>query len=309
LTQLSQYARTQEDTEAPPSMPGTRRRRPPEERPTWRATPFFLCHLVPLAAIFTGVSWTAVWLCAGTYAARMFFISAGYHRYFSHRTFKLSRVAQFLMALGGTTSGQKGPLWWAANHRTHHRFADTDRDPHSPQRGLWWSHVGWILCDKYRPVDYKAIRDFSKYPELRFVDRHWWIGTVMLGAVCFLVGGWSGLVVGFFLSTVFLWHAVFAVNSVAHLVGRRRYQTTDTSRNSFLLAVVTGGEGWHNNHHHYQTSSRQGFFWWELDATYYVLKAGSALRLVRDMRSPPPSVLAAGRPARRARGEGSRAAA
>jgi len=111
----------------------------------------------------------------------------------------------------------------------------------------------------------------------------------------YLIGGWSGLVVGFLWSTVLLWHGTFTVNSLAHVMGRRRYATTDTSRNSALIALWTGGEGWHNNHHYYQSSARNGFFWWEFDTTYYVLKVLSWVHVVRDLKMPPARVLEAGR--------------
>ena len=253
--------------------------------------PFLALHLVPLLAIFTGVTRRDLILCAALYFGRMFFITAGYHRYFAHRSYKLTRVPQFLMALGGTTAAQKGPLWWAGHHRDHHRYADTDRDVHSPLAGFWWSHVGWILSDRYKATNVDGIRDFAKYPELRWLDRHDWVGPWALGVASFLIGGWSGLVVGFFLSTVLLWHGTFIVNSVAHVFGRRRYDTDDTSRNSLLVALVTGGEGWHNNHHHYPASARQGFFWWEIDTTWYGLRVLSWLGIVRGLRTPPERVL------------------
>jgi len=194
------------------------------------------------------------------------------------------------MAFGGGTACQKGVLWWAGYHRRHHQFADTERDLHSPRKGFWWSHVGWILCDKYSSTDTDAIKDFARYPELRFLDKHDWIPMWALGVTCFLVGGWSGLIIGFFLSNVLLWHATFTVNSLAHVFGRRRYDTADTSRNNLFVALLTGGEGWHNNHHHYQSSARQGFFWWEIDVVYYVLRLLQAVGVVRDLRQPPARV-------------------
>jgi stearoyl-CoA desaturase (delta-9 desaturase) len=259
---------------------------------------FFALHLLPLLAIFTGVSRTAVILAIVTYTTRMFFITAGYHRYFSHKSYKLNRVNQFLLAFGGTMASQKGPLWWAAHHRNHHRFSDTERDVHSPKRGFWWSHVGWILCDKYNQADLTQIRDFEKYPELRFINKHDWIGPWVLGATCYLIGGWSGLLIGFFASTVLLWHTTFTVNSVAHVMGRRAYETTDTSRNTLLVALATGGEGWHNNHHRYPWSARQGFRWWQIDMTYYVLRALSWIGIVRDLRPVPPAVIEEARAAK-----------
>ena len=221
----------------------------------------------------------------------MFFITAGYHRYFSHKSYKMNRFWQFVMAFGGGTCVQKGVLWWAGNHRHHHRYSDTERDLHSPLKGFWWSHVGWILCDKYNATDYDSIKDFAKFPELRFLNKHDWIPPWTLGVACFLIGGWSGLFVGFFLSNVILWHTTFTVNSLAHVFGRRRYDTPDTSRNSLLIALLTGGEGWHNNHHHYQASARQGFFWWEVDLTYYMLKGLSFVGIVKDLKRPPARVL------------------
>ena len=266
---------------------------PDDERINWRSSlPFLLFHLVPLAALVTGVTRRAIVLCVVLYAVRMLFITAGYHRYFAHRSFRAGRVVQFVLALGGTTAAQKGPLWWAGHHRTHHRFTDTEGDVHSPMKGFWWSHVGWILCPKYGATDFEAIADFARFPELRLLDRWNWVGPWALAVATFLIGGWSGLVVGFFASTVLLWHATFAVNSVAHLLGRRRYATSDTSRNSVLVALMTSGEGWHNNHHHYPASARQGFFWWEIDPTWYVLRALATVGAVHDLKRPPAATLA-----------------
>ena len=276
---------------ASPASPGSRsrtayRRAPDERINRLTSVPFIALHFLPLLAIFVGVTVEAVVLCAVTYVARMFFITAGYHRYFAHRSYRMARVPQFLMAFGGTMAAQKGPLWWAGHHREHHRTSDTEADIHSPLRGFWWSHVGWILCDKYAETPTDRIKDFARFPELRFLNRFDWIGPWALGIACFLIAGWSGLLIGFFLSTVLLWHGTFVINSLAHVMGRRRYATEDTSRNSAVLAVITLGEGWHNNHHYYQASARQGFFWWEFDPSYYVLRALSWVGIVRDLKVP-----------------------
>ncbi len=262
------------------------------EKIAWlSAIPFFAVHVAPLGAFFVVVSWKDWVLCAATYTIRMFFITAGYHRYFSHRSYRMGRVGQFLMAFGGTTAVQKGPLWWAGHHRVHHRYTDLDDDVHSPRDGFWWSHVGWILSTKYKACDLSTIKDFAAYPELRFLERFCWIGPWALAIACFLIGGWGGLLIGFFLSTVLLWHATFLVNSMAHMIGRRRFATPDTSRNSMLIAVLTGGEGWHNNHHYLPASSRQGFAWWEFDPTWYTLRVLSWLHVVRDVKDPPARLL------------------
>jgi stearoyl-CoA desaturase (delta-9 desaturase) len=223
----------------------------------------------------------------------MFFLTAGYHRYFAHHTYKMNRFWQFVMAFGGTTAVQKGPLWWASLHRDHHRFADTPDDIHSPLKGFWWSHLGWILCDKYSATRYDRIPDFARFPELRWIEKYNWIGPWSLAGATFLLFGLRGLVVGFLLSTVLLWHGTFLVNSLAHVFGRRRYVTHDSSRNSLLIALVTGGEGWHNNHHYLPSSTRQGFFWWEIDLTYYALVALRAIGIVHDLHKPPSRLLRA----------------
>ncbi len=268
----------------------------PDEHVNWKASvPFLLFHLVPLAAFYTGVSKAALALGVASYLVRMFFITAGYHRYFSHRSFKAPRAVVFLLGLGGTSCLQKGPLWWASHHRLHHRETDNEADVHSPLKGFWHSHVGWILSDRHKKTDLGMVKDLAKFPELRFIDRFEWMAPLTLAIASYFIAGLSGLVVGFFCSTILLWHGTFTVNSVAHVFGKRRYATTDTSRNSALVALITLGEGWHNNHHHHQVSARQGFFWWEYDPTFYVLKAMSLVGLVSDLRVPTAEVKAGAR--------------
>lgn len=274
--------------------------RAPDERINWKSSAaFFVAQCIPFLAIFTGVTLKAVILCVALYFGRMFAITAGYHRYFAHRTYKMGRIAQFVMAFVGGMSAQKGALWWASYHRHHHRYSDTEIDIHSPKKGFWWSHMGWIVCDKYNQTNYDSIKDFAKYPELVWLNTHDWVPPWTLAVFCFLVAGWSGLVIGFFLSTVLLWHGTFSVNSLTHVFGRRRFETDDTSRNSWLIALWTGGEGWHNNHHHYQSSARNGFYWWEYDLTYYGIKVLSWLHIAHDIRPVPARVLEEGRVARR----------
>jgi stearoyl-CoA desaturase (Delta-9 desaturase) len=256
------------------------------------AIPFVLVHLACLGIIWTGFTVASLALCVGLYLVRMWAITAGFHRYFSHRSFRTGRAFQFLLALLGQTSAQRGVLWWAAIHRHHHRHSDTPHDVHSPRHsGFWFSHVGWIFSPQKNEADYSNVKDFTKYPELRWLDRHAYFPAFLLAVGCFFIAGWPGLFVGFFLSTVLLYHGVFAINSVAHVVGSQRYVTADDSRNNWWLALITLGEGWHNNHHHYQSSTRQGFFWWEVDPSYYVLKALSWTGLVWDLREPPRAVV------------------
>ncbi|HZJ65107.1 MAG TPA: acyl-CoA desaturase, partial [Kofleriaceae bacterium] len=228
-----------------------------------------------------------------SYLVRMFGVTAGYHRYFSHRSYKLRRVPQFALAWLAQSSGQKGVLWWAAHHRDHHNHSDGPDDVHSPREGFWWAHVGWSTSNLSNGGTYDGIADLVRFRELRVLDRfkHW--PAVLLAVVLVVVGGWHALVWGFFISTVLLWHGTFTINSLAHVIGRRRYATKDASRNNWALAVITMGEGWHNNHHHYMSSANQGFRWYEIDVSYYLLVALSKLGVVWDVRRAPAQVVAA----------------
>ncbi|MFI5012978.1 MAG: acyl-CoA desaturase [Hyphomicrobiales bacterium] len=254
--------------------------------------PFIIVHLVCFAAIFTGVTWSAIATCVALYWLRIFAIGAGYHRYFSHRAYSTSRLFQFLLAFMCQTTTQKSVLWWASKHRHHHLHSDTEQDVHSPrQSGFVYAHVGWIFARRHDKTDLSKIADFARYPELMWLHKYELAPAVMLGTLVFLIGGWTQLVVGFFWSTVLVYHGTFCINSLAHVHGKKRYVTGDDSRNNWLLAFFTMGEGWHNNHHAYQASARQGFRWWEYDPTYYLLRALLFLGVIWDMKSPPKAVL------------------
>jgi stearoyl-CoA desaturase (delta-9 desaturase) len=258
--------------------------------------PFFVIHALALAVFWVPFRWSYLITCAAVFAVRMFFVSAGYHRYFSHRSYKTSRAFQFVIAWIAESSAQKGALWWAAHHRHHHRYSDQDEDLHSPTLfGFFWAHIGWIISDRYNATRTDYIGDFAKYPELRWLNKYHLVPPVVLAVALFLIGGWGLFVWGFCVSTTLLWHNTFTINSFSHLFGKRRYATTDTSRNNWLLALMTFGEGWHNNHHHYMASTRQGFYWWEVDLSYYVLKTMSWLGIVWDLRPVPEHLLDEGR--------------
>jgi stearoyl-CoA desaturase (delta-9 desaturase) len=260
----------------------------------YRVIPFIGVHAACLGVIWVGWSWTAVGVAGALYAVRMFAITGFYHRYFSHRTFKTSRFFQFAFAVLGASSAQRGPLWWAAHHRKHHRHSDTEHDVHSPRHhGFWWSHMGWITAPGNFPTDLAEVRDLAKYPELRFLDRFDILVPVLLATTLFLLGGAQLLIWGFFISTVVLFHGTCFINSLAHQLGKQRYETGDDSGNSLLLALITFGEGWHNNHHKYPGSARQGFFWWEIDLTYYALWILARLRIISELRPVPKRLLTA----------------
>ncbi len=252
------------------------------------AIPFVLVHLACIGVVWTGVTWQALAMCAILYWLRIFAIGAGYHRYFAHRAYATSRAFQFVLAVLSQSTAQKSVLWWAAKHRHHHLHSDTEGDVHSPRhKGFFYSHVAWLFDRKHDKTDLVKIADFACYPELMWLHRYELMPALILALLCFVVGGWPGLVVGFFWSTVLVYHATFCINSLAHVHGRKRYVTADDSRNNWFLAIFTMGEGWHNNHHACQSSVRQGFRWWEIDPTFFILKALSWLRLVWDLKTPP----------------------
>lgn len=269
-----------------------------------RVSLFIALHLGVLGVIWTGASTTAVVTAVALYLARMFFITAFYHRYFSHHTYKASRPLQLLFAIAGCTAGQRGPLWWASHHRHHHMTSDQAEDPHTPRKGLLDSHVLWFLKKGNFAIRTGRIGDLMRYPELRLLESIHWLPFLLVAVACYSAGvylqhnypelGTNGpqmLVWGFFISTVFLYHATYTINSLAHRYGSRRFETPDDSRNNPLLALLTLGEGWHNNHHRFPASTRQGFYWWELDISYLVLRLMAALGLVHSLRPVPQAIL------------------
>jgi stearoyl-CoA desaturase (delta-9 desaturase) len=274
---------------------------PTQDRVEWfRCVPYILIHLGALLVFFTPFTWPCLVVVLISYASRMFAITAFYHRYFSHRTFKTNRVVQFLGAFVACASGQRGPLWWAAHHRMHHRHSDTEHDSHSPHhKNFLWSHTLWFMTDYALPTFLKEIPDWVKFKELRFINRYDWIAVLFLALGCYFLGEWatfeawtgmnglSMLAWGFFLPTVLLYHATFSVNSLTHMFGKKKYETGDESRNNWFVSIITFGEGWHNNHHFFPGSARQGFSPWEIDPTYYGLRLLSFLGLVSNLRPVP----------------------
>jgi stearoyl-CoA desaturase (delta-9 desaturase) len=274
-------------------------------KPSWKYFwPFILLHLGCIFVFEVGFSWIALFSCLFLYVLRMFAITGFYHRYFSHRAFKTSRLFQFIMAVIGNASIQKGPLWWAAHHRDHHRYSDKLKDLHSPiQKGFWYSHIGWITVEGNLKTRHENVPDLCKYPELVLLDSFDWVIPLLYAGLIYLIGSYlqhlwpegqtSGpqlLIWGGFLSSVLLFHATCTINSLSHVFGNQRYQTGDSSRNNFFLSLITLGEGWHNNHHHYPGSVRHGFFWWEIDMTFYILKLLECFGIVWDLHPVPQSV-------------------
>lgn len=253
---------------------------------SWTTIVFIGLHLSVLLIFFVKVDWIGLAMLGGLFVLRAFSITAGYHRYFAHHSFKTNRFFQFCLAFIGGTAAQKGVLWWVAHHRHHHIHSDTAQDVHSAkQEGFYWSHIGWILSKEYQSAyNPEIVKDLTKYPELVWLDKNHFLPSALLATFCFIIHGWIGLIWGFFLSTVLLYHTTFAINSVCHIFGSQRYATAESSRNTWWLSLLTLGESWHNNHHRFPQSSRHGLLWWEIDLTYYVLKLLSFLGIVRSLK-------------------------
>lgn len=307
LTSVGQASKPvcESDTPGLATVPASGRSTYEEQPDLVRLAALVIMHAGCLAVFYVGWSWTAIAACFVLYVLRAFGLTAFYHRYYSHRAFETSRWFQFVGAALGCMAMQKGPLWWAAHHRQHHKSSDREGDVHSPHvSGVLWSHMGWFLTPKNNRMRAELVRDWLKFPELKWLDRLAPLVAVAFGVSLYAAGeslriyapglGTNGpqlFVWCFFVSTVALYHATYCVNSLAHLRGRRRYDTADSSRNNLFVAIITLGEGWHNNHHHYPASARQGFFWWEFDPTYYALFVLSKLGIVWGIRPVPARIL------------------
>ncbi|QUP56357.1 acyl-CoA desaturase (plasmid) [Ralstonia syzygii] len=272
----------------------------------------WLVHIASLGMFFLPVTPQLLGFAVIGYFVRVFAWEAGSHRYFSHRAFRTTRVFQLFLAVLAAASAQRGPLWWAAHHRVHHRHSDQPGDPHSPvQRGFWYAHLGWVLDQDKLNTDLDAVKDLSRFPELVWVNQYHYLFPYALLVLTWAAGqytaafgrgglGLSAMVWGFFLPTLLSLHATFAVNTLVHArkVGwlqRRRFHTSDTTTNAWLLAIPTMGAGWHNNHHRYMGAARAGFYWWELDLAFCVLKVLALFGIVWDLHPVPDKVLAEGR--------------
>jgi len=252
---------------------------------------FWLVQASALLVLLVPFTWPLLALWAVSHFLRAMGLTLAFHRYFAHRAFQMNRLARFVWTFVGTAAMQKGPLWWAGHHVNHHRYADRDGDPHSPMvSGFYYAHVGWFLNDAKHDriaATNPVIRDFSKFPEISFLNTYFFVPPLLLAVVLFLAGGMPWLVWGFCLPTMTLAHATFAINTVNHMFGSRRFDTIDESRNNVLTAVFAVGEGWHNNHHRYQRAARNGFYWWEFDPTWYAIKAMQTVGLAWDVQPVP----------------------
>jgi len=272
----------------------------------------WLLHAGSLGVFFFPANTEIIIATVLLFFVRVFAWEAGSHRYFSHRSYKTSRIFQFILAVVAASSGQRGPIWWAVHHRTHHKYSDQDRDPHSPVKsGFWYAHIGWVLDQEKLATNLDDAKDLSKYSELVWLNKYHYIFPYISMATTYLIGeytvvlgatgnGLSALVWVFFLSTMLSLQATFAVNSLTHaqkhnFFNIRQFYTSDTTTNSWILCIPTMGASWHNNHHRYKNAARAGFYWWELDLSYIALKTLSWLGIVWDLNSVPNEILDEGR--------------
>jgi stearoyl-CoA desaturase (delta-9 desaturase) len=246
-----------------------------------------LFHIAALGAFFT-FSWEnlavtlVLWWIGASWG-----VGIGYHRLLTHRGFTTSKWMTRFLATCGTLALQSGPISWVTTHRLHHAFTDTDRDPHSPRNGVWWSHIGWIFTGTAQNQSEATKQRYSpvlmKDPYLRFIDKYYYVSTIILAAIIFAIGGLPMAVWAIAVRIVLSWHFTWLVNSATHIWGYRRFETRDDSRNNVLVAAVTFGEGWHNNHHAYPRSAKHGLTWKEFDINWYQLQIIEKLGLIKNV--------------------------
>ncbi len=224
-------------------------------------------------AVNYGVTWLEVSNFFFMYWLTGVGITAGYHRYYSHRSYDCSRPLQLVYLIFGAASVENSALNWSADHRYHHRFVDTDQDPYNILRGGLYAHMGWIIRRETRDDEtrYKYVPDLLRDPLVMWQQR-WYLAIVLLASfVLPTLIGWAGgrplggLIFGGFLRVVVVQHMTFFINSLAHLYGSRPYDTANTARDNWMLSPLTFGEGYHNFHHKFQADYRNGIHWYQFD--------------------------------------------
>src|SRR2546425_10613331 len=255
----------------------------------WNTTVFMVIfHLGAVASLFM-LSWKAVpitillWWVSGSLG-----IGMGFHRLLTHRGYRTPKAVEYFLTFCGLLALEGGAINWVVTHRIHHANTDDSGDPHTPRDGRWWSHMGWILKGTAQQHSHAVMEKYA--PDLlrdRFIfwlNRVYFVPLILMGITLVLLGGWRVLLWGVFLRVTLGLHSTWLVNSATHLWGRRRFETTDNSRNSWWVALLTWGEGWHNNHHAYPTSARHGLAWYEIDFNWWGIRALQLLRLAKGVK-------------------------
>jgi stearoyl-CoA desaturase (delta-9 desaturase) len=271
-----------------------------------------LAAAVPLAW-GRGLSWLDVGLMVGMYFLGCHGITIGFHRYFTHGSFKAKRPLRIALAIAGSLAVEGPIVRWVADHRRHHKFSDAEGDPHSPWRygetlpalmkGLWWAHMGWLFDEEQTP-QHKYAPDLIKDPAIRRISRDFWMWTMVSLLLPPLVGGlvtmsWYGAFTAFFWGSLvriaLLHHVTWSINSICHAVGKRPFKSRDRSGNVWWLAVLSCGESWHNLHHADPTSARHGVMRGQIDSSARVIRWFEQAGWAYDVRWPDERRIAARR--------------
>ena len=260
---------------------------------SWATVGFFAAiHGLALLAPWF-FSWSALgvaialhWLCGSIG------ICLGYHRLLTHRSFKVPRWLEYIIATIGTLALQGGPIFWVAGHRQHHAFTEhVEKDPYSAKKGFLWSHIVWMFYLKPETFDSKVYSkhapDLARDPYYRFLNQYFLLMQVPLALILYAIGGWSFVIYGVFVRAVLLWHCTWLINSANHMFGYRNFESDDNSRNLWWVALLTYGEGWHNNHHAFPKMAKAGLTKWEIDPTWWAIKGLKSLGLATKVVMPP----------------------
>ena len=247
-------------------------------------------HLMAIPAVFT-FSWgNLAALLIGNWIVGSLGVGLGYHRLLTHRSFASSKWLEYFLTILGTMSIQDSPDKWVATHRIHHRFTETENDPHSPIVSFLWAQTGWIAWGAAQDHDDETLHRYV--PDLKndriheLITRFSYLPVLVSAAGLFAIGGWSMVVWGIFARIVVGWHTTWLVNSLSHTYGRRAFDTADDSTNNWFVALLTFGEGWHNNHHAHPTSARHGLKWYQFDMNWLTLRFIERLGLVDGLKVP-----------------------
>ncbi len=279
------------------------------------AVPFLaLLAAVPVAWGW-GLGWTDLAIAVVMYFVACHGITIGFHRYFTHGSFKANRALRLTLAVAGSLAIEGPLVRWVADHRRHHRYSDQDGDPHSPWRygesvpallkGLWWAHMGWLFDEEQTPQA-KYAPDLIADPAIRRISRLFWVWTLVSMLIPPLVGGlvsmsWQGAVTAFFWGSLvrvaLLHHVTWSINSICHAIGARPFKSRDRSGNVWWLAVLSCGESWHNLHHADPTSARHGVLRGQIDSSARLIRWFEQAGWARDVRWPDTERIAARRAA------------
>ncbi|OVA15950.1 Fatty acid desaturase [Macleaya cordata] len=246
-------------------------------------------HIAILFAPFN-FSWDAFWVAVILHMVTSFGITLSYHINLTHKSFKLPKWLEYLFAYCGLHAGEGHPIYWISYHRYHHQFTDTDRDPHSPIEGFWFSHVNWLFDHSY--INEKCggeannVMDLQKQAYYRFLQSTYYLHLLGLGLLLYVVGGFPYVIWGMGVRMAIAHQSACLVNSVCHTWGQKPWNTKDLSKNNWLMGLIAFGEGWHNNHHAFEFSARHGLEWWQIDVTWYLVKLLEYLGLATDVKVP-----------------------